>query len=118
MTELSFLIDLLFEYDLPKPAIEVIRARVKEIEGRTIQPAPQYVQRPPRTAQSPSTQRILDDMANDIPPAYQPPQQVTSIPENIAQTPAAAAAMAARAEAIRIATSGVEEKGRRSPRKF
>ena len=78
--------------------------------------------RPARTAQSPSTQRILDQMAAEgsvVPeaaPAYQ--REPVSMPDQIAQTPAAAAALAARNEAIRIAVSGKEEKGRTSPRKF
>jgi hypothetical protein len=109
MTELSFLLDLLLNHKLPKATKEAITGRIKEIETLAHQPTitqPQWQPRPPRNAQSPSTQRILDEMA-----------QEPSVSQ-IAQTPAVAAALAARQEAISIALSGKEEKGRSSPRKF
>jgi hypothetical protein len=113
MTELSFLLELLLTHKLAKGTKEAITNRIKEIETRHIvftQPAfPQQSIRQPRTAQAASTQRILDEMALEPQPA--PPEQV-------AQSPAAAMALAARQEAINIALSGKEEKGRSSPRKF
>lgn len=127
MTELSFLLELLLEHELPKATQTLIKERVKEIQ---IQPQHAYaapVQRSPRTNQAASTQRTLDQMAeeNGLTPvqmstAMDVASQVQSqtIPNQIAQTPAAVAAMNQRAEAIRIATSGKEEKGRTSPRKF
>jgi hypothetical protein len=129
MTELSFLLELVFSYKLPKLAKEAIIGRIKEIESKSNQSTTQCVSawpagpvRPPKTAQSPSTQRILDEMvAEGIPlvqPLVSPSLAELSAPISIAQTPAAEAALAARAEAIRIATSGVVEKGRKSPRKF
>jgi hypothetical protein len=127
MTELSFLLTLLFDHELPKDAQKAIRDRIKENEANPVQahgynPYPQQL-RPAKTDQSPSTQRILDKMAAEgvisgttfVPP---PTQTAEPTPTAIAQTPGAVAALAARAEAIRIATSGVEEKGRKSPRKF
>lgn len=125
MTELSFLLDLLLNHKLSKITKEAIVGRVKEIESRTSSgswaaiPLSQPQARAPKTAQSPSTQRILDEMAAEgliIGSAQPAPPQ--DPPTQIAQTPAAAAALAARNEAIRIATSGREEKGRTSPRKF
>ncbi len=126
MTELSFLLDLLLNHKLPKGTKEAIVNRVKEIESKHGQNVGVWTQpaqppRPPRTAQSPSTQRILDEMAaeHSIPEIASGNIAATlETPAVIAQTPAAAAALAARQEAIRIAVSGKEEKGRTSPRKF
>lgn len=115
MTELSFLLELLLTHKLAKGTKEAITNRIKEIEQSfrpvVLEPGQRLVQpqRPPRTAQSPSTQRILDEMAQE-----QAPVPV----EQVAQSPVAAMAMAARQEAINIAISGREEKGRTSPRKF
>lgn len=130
MTELSFLLELLLNHKLPKPTKEAITHRIKEVEARFVQtpqqsllpvPGPQAI-RPPRGAQSASTQRILDEMAaegsNPIQGDGLGGYVDISQPAVIAQTPAALAALNARNEAIRIATSGKEEKGRTSPRKF
>lgn len=122
MTELSFLLELLLEHKLPKPTRIAITDRIKEIDTIRVSPPVPYTQRPPRTAQSPSTQRILDEMAAEQGGTVV--QEVGIIGESqlmpavIAQTPAAVAALNARNEAIRIAVSGKEEKGRTSPRKF
>lgn len=123
MSELSFLLELLLNHKLPKPTKEAITTRIKEVEGRISQPVQTSgfmttsQARPPKTAQSPSTQRILDEMAAEGVLIGAVTQQ-QDIPAQIAQTPAAAMALASRAEAIRIAVSGKEEKGRTSPRKF
>lgn len=128
MTELSLLIDLVLNFKLPQAAKHLIVERIREIEART-QPLNAYqaslpvdrTPRPPRTAQSPSTQRILDEMAAEgaslmplNPVAPESPGPVVQV----AQSPQAMAALAARQEAINIAISGREEKGRTSPRKF
>jgi hypothetical protein len=125
MTELSFLLDLLLNHKLPKATKEAITGRIKEIETLAHQPTiaqPQWQPRPPRNAQSPSTQRILDEMAQQGVPIEQAQvlqQQPHPLPvTQIAQTAAAQMALNARQEAINIATSGREEKGRTSPRKF
>jgi cell division septation protein DedD len=138
-TELTFLISLLLEHKLPKPTKDAIAVRIKEVNSASI---PQFHvtparsleilhQRPPKTAQSASTQKILDEIeaekaafaagvvvpeseiVNDL-PRVTPPQPI----QQIAQTPAAVQALLSRQESIRIATSGKEEKGRTSPRKF
>ena len=125
---------MLLTHKLAKGTKEAITSRIKEVEatlcyqplGQTTK-STQTVIRPPKTAQSPSTQRILDEMAaegqqepvNDrigTPMASGPNATPQGLP--IAQTPAAAAALAARQDAINIAISGREEKGRTSPRKF
>lgn len=102
MSELSFLLDLLLEHKLSKTTKDLIKERIKVIEGyqKAIVTAP-VIKNP--TAQAPSTQRILDEMAQNQP-------QV--------QTAAAAQALQHRSELIAQALSGKEEKGRSSPRKF
>jgi len=128
MSELSFLLELLLSHKLAKGTKEAITDRIKEVERRLVQPqqpnvpmsGPQAV-RPARSAQSPSTQRILDEMAAEGASLIQPnpvSPESPGIPAQIAQTPAAALALAARQEAINIAVSGKEERGRTSPRKF
>lgn len=128
MTELSFLLELLLEHELPKATQTLIKERVKEIQVQPPRLMTQMAgQRAPRTNQAPSTQRMLDQMAeeNGLTPVQMSTAmdvasqvQAQTIPNQIAQTPAAVVAMNQRAEAIRIATSGKEEKGRTSPRKF
>jgi len=118
MTELSFLLDLLMNHKLQKATKDLIAARIKEVELRyTARAAPspaQYqsagsTQLPFASLQTPST---LAAMARNG-------FQETTVPvEAIAQTPAAAAALASRKQAIQIAMSDVPEKGRTSPRKF
>lgn len=105
MTELSFLISLLLNEKLPLELKGIVAERIKEVETRIQAPTfSRPVVHSPST-QSPSTQRILDEMASEAPVV-------------IAQTPQASAALAQRAQAIAQATSGKEEPGRRSPRKF
>lgn len=118
MTELSFLLDLLLNHKLPRPTKEAITERIKEIEMRQVQASmPRTMAARAPTNQSPSTQRILDEMAAEgqagVPIAAMPVDV-----SHVGQTPAAAAALQRRQEAIAIAVSGKEEKGRTSPRKF
>ncbi len=113
VSELSFLIELLLNHDLPKPTKDLIANRIKEVEGRIndfsaksnlslVMPSTSSFSNPnlgsvnPKLAQAPST---LAAMARhgDIPSA--PPPVETPVPvEQIAQTPIAAAALAHRAE--------------------
>lgn len=128
MTELSFLLELLLEHKLGKSTKDAIKNRIKDIELKsstssnwTTVTYPPQPQRPLKTAQSPSTQRILDEMANEqqvMSPEPQAIHEAPGMPAVIAQTPAAIAALNARAQAISIAISGREQKGRQSPRKF
>ena len=97
MTELDFLLDLLFEFKLPDEANKAIRERIKSIR----QPVTQV-----------SSGLIQEYTTGYIAPA--PPQA----PMQIAKTPAAAEALAHRQAAIDAAMSGKAEKGRTSPRKF
>lgn len=127
MTELSFLIELLLNHELPKPTKDLIASRIKEVEGRLTQ-YPQsipYMQaaQPVKTtlSQAPSTLALMakygDIVHSTIPIPV--PQMPPVIPvEQVAQTPATAAAMNSRNEAIAQALSGKPEKGATRPRKF
>jgi hypothetical protein len=119
MTELRFLITLLLEHKLQPTTKKLIAERIEEVEKnlgpQSVAQIPQL--RPAATAQSPSTQAILDRSPLE-PFTGILDQLAPSTPLVVAQTPATAMALAARQESIRIATSGKEEKGRSSPRKF
>ena len=124
-TELTFLIDLLLGHKLPMATKKAVSDRLREVEQQLQLPrltqgnfvAGAQISNQPMVdgrgvQQSASTMAILarnPDLA-----AQQPASPVIQV----AQTPAAMQAMQARNEAIAIATSGKEEKGRTSPRKF
>jgi hypothetical protein len=145
MTELSFLLDLLLWHKLPKATKEAITSRIKDIESQAVFVSPSrssFVQKSERTIasppeiislsnpdgtmsqidlskQSPSTRaKLLAQEQPSTPTILGAPREEVSNPPIIAQTPAAVAAMSARQQAIAIAISGKEEKGRTSPRKF
>ena len=114
-TELSWLIDLLLNQKLSTNVKKLVGWRIAEVEAHlsssiTVTHTSGYVapfkQVNNPTAQCASTQAILDSDPN-IQPVVQ-----------IAQTAKAMQALEDRAEMIRQATSGKEEKGRTSPRKF
>lgn len=148
MTELSFLLELLLNHKLPQATKKAVTERVKEVEQglstthmhvqdtsgfttaqisaqRTLQAIPPHL-----VGQAPST--IAAMMRNGFTPEGQPAVVTNTVefrgvqvqpPEPqpvavIAQTPAAAAAIADRQNAISQAISGKPEKGRTSPRKF
>ena len=94
MTELDFLLELLFEFKLPDEANKAIRDRIKSIR----QPVAQV-------------SGLVQEYQVYTPPPPQAPMQ-------IAKTPAAAEALAHRQAVIDAAMSGKAEKGRTSPRKF
>jgi hypothetical protein len=105
VTELSFLISLLLNDELPKSLKQTVADRIKEVELKLV---PSVQPRAPAGNQAASTQKILDEMAMNPIPVEQP----------LPQTQAAAQALAHRQQLIAQATSGVAEKGRTSPRKF
>lgn len=127
MSELSFLIELLLNHDLPKATKDLIASRIKEVEqGLTSHQVraggfPIYNPSVGPTAQAPST---LAAMARhgDIPAISPPVIPPVPVVERVAQTPATAAALTARNEAITRAASSrplaATEKGRTSPRKW
>jgi hypothetical protein len=116
-SELSFLIELLLKHKLPPATKDLIAGRIKDVEQslcapRSLPANPVRLAAPVGAQQAASTQAILDRN----PDLLQPPALVT--PAVIAQTPAAAAAIADRQAAITQSMSGKPEKGRTSPRKF
>lgn len=120
MTELSFLIELLLNHELSKPTKDLIAARIKEVESKLSPRAPEPVTwRPPpgQPMQAPSTLALMAKHG-DVPVTHVPEMPPVEPVTQIAQTPATAAAMNARHEAISSAISGKIEKGRTSPRKF
>lgn len=119
ISELSFLIELLLKHKLPVATRDLIAARIKDVEqglsavrhisSPVVKPLPIGM-----VQQAASTQAILDrnpDLAIPVVSNVVPVEQV-------AQTPAAAAAMAARAAMINQAMSGKPKEGEKSPRKF
>ncbi len=113
MTELSFLIELLMNHRLQKVTKEFILSRIKEVEANlNARPAP--YQRPGQDLTQAASTRALLDKHGPLPSIEMPPIPV----EQIAQTPATAAAMLSRQQAISQALSGKIDKGQTSPRKF
>jgi hypothetical protein len=117
MTELAFLVELLLGHKLPKTARDVISARLRELAAMT--PMPMQVPRPASVnptgvQQAASTLANLAKHGDLMPIAVPPPEPVVAV----AQTPATAAALASRNQAISEAISGKIEKGQTRPRKF
>lgn len=109
-TPISFILDLILDYELPADAQKVCRKYVRELEGSM---QSNVVSRNQQTKpihgaiQAPSTQRLLDEMAAQ-----------TGAPLPIVASQQAAKAMESRQAAINQALSGLPEKGRTSPKKF
>lgn len=131
MSELSFLIELLLNHDLPKASKDLIASRIKEVEinltaNTSLKYPPPinvtYVTPDKKTAQAPSTLAIMAKHGDlpEMAPAFIPPVEQVA---QIAQTPAAAVALNARNEAISKAAAskplaGKPDSGRTSPRKW
>lgn len=131
MTELSFLLELILDDEVPAAIKIKLKKRIKVVEASMTTSAAPLMNRvnmpvvnsftqnaaiplpPELQGQSPSTVAKLlgADLPFKAPSA--PPQ-----PAVVAQTLAAAQAMASRQETIANAMSGKPEKGRTSPRKF
>lgn len=120
MTELSFLIELLLNHDLKSETKKAVAARIKEVEA-TLTPRPMQVAQvplPPALQKQPASTLALMAKHGDIPNIPPPVMPPVPVVEQIAQTPATAAAMNARNEAIQNAISGTVDKTKRSPRKW
>ncbi len=129
MTELGFLIDLLLNHKLPKATRDLIASRIKEVEERFgYQPQPvQRTQSVPAgvPTQAASTMALMakHGIAPGMVENAVPAQLTPDIPAEVAQTPAAIAALASRAAAIANANQKSIMTERRpmertSPRKF
>ncbi len=117
MTELTFLIELLLNHKLQKETKDAVAARIKDVENTfTIRPTNLVPSKPVVAGvsiQAASTQAILDRNP-DLAVVLAPPIPV----EQVAQTPAAVAAMNSRAQAINESLSGKVDKTTGRPRKF
>lgn len=119
MTEIKWLIEMLMNNKLSPQVKDKFIARIGEVEEylSQVRPQQQAFQRslpPTPNQQSPSTQKILDEMAQEQGSAILP----LVPPQIMAQTPAAAQALIQRQAVIAQATLGSTEVGRKSPRKF
>lgn len=108
MTELQWLIKLLTQHKLSPALKDLFIERIGEVEASLSRPAPVRAPIITSSQQAPSTQRLLDQMAQDT---------GVSVPF-VAQTVQAAEALKSRELAIKQAASGKPEPGRTSPRKF
>lgn len=121
-SELSFLIELLLNHDLPKATKDLVASRIKEVEqaltarpvhGTYVAPA-SYV--PPGLKQAPST---LAAMARHGDTVFEAPVMPPVEPvAQIAQTAATAAALNSRNEAIAASLAGKVDRVSGRPRKW
>lgn len=125
-TELSFLLELFLDDEVPADTKKKVAKRIKEVEEGFLTPKTQLISAPnnhqhnvplivnsPVVAQqSPSMQRLMAQNPDLIPAVVTAPAITTP------ETPAAAQALLARQNAIRSGRSEKPEPGRTSPRKF
>lgn len=121
MTELSFLIELFLIPDIPCTVRDLLVDRIREVE-KNLAPRPQNMQvswtAPSGSLpQAPSTLALMSkhgDIPQIAPVVMPAPEPVVQI----AQTPATAAAMQSRNDAINAAISGKVDKTTGKPRKW
>lgn len=128
ISELSFLIELLLNHDLPKATKDLIASRIKEVEQNinfkgapNSSPLSQITYpglRHDPARQAPSTLAAMARHGDIPPPALAPTLTPPEPVAVIAQTPATAAAMQARQESISAALSGKVDKISGKPRKW
>ncbi len=123
MTELTFLVELLLNHKLQKPTKDAVAQRIKEEEEAIAALPPQAPMRPMPYVGAMQSGNIQAPSSRDV--ATRHPDLVTTpvtgpLPPVavIAQTQAAATALASRESAIASGRSGKPEPGRTSPRKF
>lgn len=123
MTELSFLIELLLNHELSKITKDLIASRIKEVESNLVakpmqQLTAHYIPPPSVLKQAPSTLALMakhGDIPNLVPV---PDMPVIPPVEQVAQTPATAAAMNSRNQAIAESISGKIDKTTGRPKKW
>lgn len=99
-TELSFLLDLLFEHELPKEVCFRLKERIKEVEKLLISGP-----KPPE----PVARAVAQ---------VQTKGEIATMPINVAQSPEAQKAMESRQQAIADSIAGKIDKVAGKPRKF
>lgn len=133
ISELSFLIELLLNHDLPKATKDLLAARIKEVEANLVS-KPQVQQQISHTAQQAALQAQFAAQGNkqaastlalmakhgDIPNMVSAPDMPVIEPVAvIAQTPQTAAALNHRNETIAAAIAGKNlDKSSGRPRKW
>ncbi len=129
MTELSFLIDLLLDHELPPKTKQAVAERIKVVEqGLTTNPITHHgtslgvsltgTPLPPHLAkQAPSTLALMAKHG-DIPDVAAPVMPPVEPVAQIAHTPAAAAAMNSRNAAIAESIAGKIDKTTGRPKKW
>lgn len=121
-SELTFLIELLLNHDLPKITKDLVASRIKEVEQALTARPQAYAPTPVITTlngikQAPSTLAAMarhGDITIEAPIMPPVPEPVAQI----AQTPATAAAMNSRHEAIAASLAGKVDKISGRPRKW
>ena len=96
MTELSFLIEILLNHDLPKDTKALIATRIKEVEEKLNKPATISYNTSGFVTQAPSTLARMAMHGDSSSPIPIPPEAQSVAVDMIAQTPMAAAAMQQR----------------------
>ncbi len=115
MTELSFLLELLLNHKLPKATREAVTIRIKDVEASLSISRPlAQVQAYPAVTIAPQSPSTMAAMARN---GFQEVPKAIPI-EQIAQTPAAAAALASRQQAIQDSISEKIDRTTGRPRKF
>ncbi len=123
MTELSFLIELLLNHELPVGTKHAIAERIKEVE-KNLQVAPvRLVHAPapaidPRVLQSPSTIALMAKHGHPIDAPVMPPVIEPQPVAQVAQNPITAAAMNKRNSAISDSIAGKVDKQTGRPKKW
>ncbi len=126
MTELSFLIELLLNHDLPKATKDLIASRIKEVESKLTAPSqsiygpaptlPTYQVTGPK--QAPSTLAAMARHGDFVAPPIMPPIEEPQPVAVVAQTPQTAAAMNSRNQAIAESIAGKIDKTTGRPKKW
>lgn len=123
-SELGFLIDLMLNHKLPITTKRLVAERIKYVEELLSTRGPGAVSPAPRpnnigvSVQAASTQALIAkhaDLNPGLPIAIAPPVEQVA---QVAQTQAAATAMASRQAAINASISGSINKETGRPRKF
>ena len=121
MTELDFLLEIILNHKIPKATKDLLQARIKEVQAQPTPIPRQLVNgvprssqptRPSPTAQQPSTAKILQENPDLIPEGET--LEVVPTPEvipvnQIAQTPAAAQALAQRQQMMNNRGTGLAQ---------
>lgn len=115
MTELSFLVELLLNHKLPKVTRDAVASRIRAVEASGFALTPSQVPWPKTAPPANLTNQAASTLALMAKHNIEPPPVPV---DQVAQTPAAVAAINARQEAINQALSGKPAKGQTSPRKF